>query len=90
VRWELTAEGDQVRLILVHSRLSKGALTMLDAGWQTFLDRLAARLWGRSPGSIETAYAALEPAYEARLDRFGNEARLVGAGKVETSSASGR
>lgn len=67
VRWELTAQGDQVRLILVHSRLLKGALTMLGAGWQTFLDRLAARLCGRSPGSIETAYAALEPVYKARV-----------------------
>jgi len=66
VRWELMAAGDQVRLVLVHSRLPAAALSMLRAGWHALLDRLAARLGGRDPGSIPAAYATLERAYAVR------------------------
>lgn len=67
VRWELSTVGERVRLVLIHSRVPEPVVTMLGAGWHTFLDRLDARLADRDPGAIATAYAALKPTYEAHF-----------------------
>jgi uncharacterized protein YndB with AHSA1/START domain len=65
VRWELTTEGDRVRLLLVHRRLSGAALPQFGAGWHAVLDSLEARLQGFDAPTIEATFAELEPAYEA-------------------------
>jgi uncharacterized protein YndB with AHSA1/START domain len=65
VRWELTTEGEQVRLLLVHRRLAGTALPQYGAGWHAVLDSLDAHLQGREVPSIEATFAALEPTYEA-------------------------
>jgi uncharacterized protein YndB with AHSA1/START domain len=67
VRWELTTEGEDVRLVLLHSRLPESAAPQFGAGWHTFLDRLDARLRDREARPIGAAFAELEPAYEARF-----------------------
>ncbi len=67
VRWELTAEGEQVRLILVHSRVPNFARPQFGAGWHTLLDRLEADMQGRETPAIAPMFAALEPAYQAHF-----------------------
>jgi len=67
VRWELTTEGEQVRLVLVHSRIPGFALPQFGAGWHALLDALEARLHDREAQPVMAAFAALEPAYEARF-----------------------
>jgi hypothetical protein len=67
VRWELTTEGEQVRLLLVHRHLAGTTLTQFGAGWHAVLDSLDAHLQGRESRSIEAMFAELEPAYESRF-----------------------
>ncbi len=47
VRFELTPEGDKVRLILTHRKLSTAEMPGFGAGWDSHLHYLAARLGGK-------------------------------------------
>jgi uncharacterized protein YndB with AHSA1/START domain len=67
VRWELTTEGQQVRLVLLHSRVQDTALPQFGAGWHALLDGLDAHLRGREAQSWGASFAELEPTYEARF-----------------------
>jgi len=49
VRFELTPQGDEVRLVVTHSRLQPGDMATTSGGWHTHLDVLADRLAGRQP-----------------------------------------
>ena len=64
VRWELSREGDGVRLTLTHSRLPENEVLAHGAGWHAFLHRLAACLNGRDPEPIESLFPRLKTAYE--------------------------
>lgn len=46
VRFELSPEGDDVRLVLTHRKLSAGEMPGFGAGWDSHLHYLAARLSG--------------------------------------------
>jgi uncharacterized protein YndB with AHSA1/START domain len=67
VRWELTTEDEQVRLVLVHSRIPNFALPQFGAGWHALLDALDAQLRDRDAQPVRAVFAALEPTYEARF-----------------------
>lgn len=63
--------GDQVRLILTHSRLGTHELLQgVSGGWHAHLDILADRLAGRSTGNFWTRYQTLEAHY---LEAFGRD-----------------
>ena len=49
VRFELTPQGNEVRLVVTHSRLQPGDMATTSGGWHTHLDVLADRLAGRQP-----------------------------------------
>jgi len=61
----LHAEGDMVRLALVHQRLSDRDLLGVSGGWHTHLDMLRARLNGEPVGDFWAAYAANVARYAA-------------------------
>lgn len=69
VRFELTPRGDQVLLVVTHSRLaSREEMLSVSAGWHTHLDILVARLRGEAPPSFWTEHTRLEAEYEQRLE----------------------
>ncbi|MCC8364383.1 SRPBCC family protein [Lysobacter sp. A6] len=68
VRYELTAQGDDVRLVLTHRRLaSRVVMLSVAAGWHTHLDILVARLEGSTPEGFWRRHTRLESEYDKRL-----------------------
>lgn len=68
VRFELTPHGDDVRLIVTHSRLSgRDGMVSVASGWHTHLGILADRLSGRTPPGFWTTHGPLEREYEQRI-----------------------
>ena len=63
VAFELTAEGDQTRLILTHRRIPKER-HMFAAGWHTHLDLFATRLKGGEREDFIAEYRAILPRYK--------------------------
>lgn len=70
VTFELTPEGDGVRLVLTHRRLGddRGVLTSVAAGWHTHLAILAAKLAGAEPPPFWATHTRAEAEYEPRVD----------------------
>ncbi|HEY0504205.1 MAG TPA: SRPBCC family protein [Lysobacter sp.] len=70
VRIELSPRGDEVRLVLVHSRLaSRDGMVSVSGGWHTHLGILADRLAGRTPAGFWATHAGVEAEYERRIPR---------------------
>jgi uncharacterized protein YndB with AHSA1/START domain len=68
VTFELTPEGNDVRLVLTHRRLADRA-TMLGVagGWHSHLAVLSDRLSGREPRAFWSIHAKAEEEYKKRL-----------------------
>ncbi|MGI9224044.1 MAG: SRPBCC family protein [Woeseiaceae bacterium] len=67
VCYELTEEGDKVRLVLTHRKLaSLKEILSVSGGWHTHLDILEDVLEGREPQAFWTMHAPLEAEYERR------------------------
>jgi uncharacterized protein YndB with AHSA1/START domain len=65
VDFELTPEGDKVRLVVTHRRLgSRADMVNVSGGWHTHLAVLNEILNGRVPPSFWTLYGDLESRYE--------------------------
>ena len=75
VTFELTPDGANVTLLLVHRRLGKDRNTLISvsAGWHTHLAILGAKLADQPSPPFWSTHAALEEHYEQRL--AGNPAR---------------
>ena len=68
VRFELSRRGDDVLLVLTHSRIAEhDHLVGAAAGWHAHLDILADRLAGRPPASFWPTHTRLEAEYEERF-----------------------
>lgn len=68
VRFELSADGDDVLLVLVHSRLpNREEMLSVAGGWHTHLDILVDRLNGRIPPGFWATHTRLEAEYEQRI-----------------------
>lgn len=68
VMFELTPDGDKVRLVLTHRRLaSRAEMTDVSGGWHLHLDFLAARLEGSALPPMWATHAKLEAAYAERI-----------------------
>lgn len=68
VLFELTKEGDKVRLILTHSRLADVAeMADVSGGWHTHLAVLVERLIGQTPLAFWKLFGDIESRYEKRL-----------------------
>lgn len=68
VRFELDAQGDDVRLVLVHSRLpNREQMLSVAGGWHTHLDILVDRLNGRAPAGFWITHTRLEAEYDQRI-----------------------
>lgn len=68
VTFELEPRGDQVHLVLTHSRLAtRGGVVGVSGGWHAHLAVLAARLEGREPEGFWRTHTQLEAEYEARI-----------------------
>ncbi len=68
VRFELRAHGDEVRLLLTHTRLPDREQTLSVAGgWHTHLDILVDRLDGRTSPGFWTTHTRLEAEYAQRI-----------------------
>lgn len=68
VSFDLSEEGDEVRLIVTHRRLSDRAMRVsVASGWHTHLAILAQRLHGHDPHPFWSAHARFEAEYEERL-----------------------
>ena len=68
VTFELFPEGDEVLLVLTHSRLADAAtLVSVAAGWDAHLGILVDRLNGDAPRGFWSAHARLEKLYQARM-----------------------
>lgn len=65
---ELTPEGDEVLLTLIHRRLpDRRMLLMVGAGWHAHLDLLVARAHGTEPAPFWDAWVRLKQDYDTRL-----------------------
>lgn len=67
VSFELTTEGDRVRLILVHRRLQAHERLSVAGGWHTHLGILEDRLAGRTARPFWRTHTRLEAEYAERL-----------------------
>ena len=68
VTFELTAEGDKVRLVLTHRRLAdRKSMIGVSGGWHTHLAILEEKLAGRTPPSFWTLFGDIEAEYERRF-----------------------
>lgn len=68
VRFELSAEGEEVKLVLTHSRLiRREEMLSVAGGWHTHLDILVDRLNGRTPPGFWTTHTRLEAEYAQRI-----------------------
>lgn len=69
VTFELTPEGDKVRLTLTHRRLGDDRDTLISvaSGWHTHLGIFADRLSGKTPKGFWAVHNKMETEYEQRL-----------------------
>ncbi|KAF0805629.1 hypothetical protein A167_03407 [Alcanivorax sp. S71-1-4] len=68
VLFELTPEGDRVRLVLTHQRLADDtAMLSVSGGWHTHLAMLEEKLAGRTPESFWTLFGDIEQRYVTRF-----------------------
>lgn len=68
VSFDLTQQGDQVLLTLIHSRIADRPMRLnISAGWHTHLDTLVERMQGKKPTSFWDRWSALKAEYETRL-----------------------
>jgi uncharacterized protein YndB with AHSA1/START domain len=68
VTFELTPQGDKVRLLLTHRRLpDRKAMLGVGSGWHTHLGVLADRLAGREPVGFWSNFLAVEAEYKKLL-----------------------
>jgi uncharacterized protein YndB with AHSA1/START domain len=68
VSFELSPQGDKVRLVVVHRRLrDRKSMISVGSGWHVHLGILADRLSGREPGRFWSAITDAEAEYEKRL-----------------------
>jgi uncharacterized protein YndB with AHSA1/START domain len=68
VSFELTAQGDKVRLRVTHSHLpNRGYMVGVSGGWHTHLGVLADRLEGRASTGFWRTFTRLEAEYEQRI-----------------------
>ena len=68
VKFELTPEGNRVRLVLTHRRLANHSQRVnVGAGWHAHLTILSDVLEGRTPPAFWTLYANLEDHYEKNV-----------------------
>lgn len=68
VRFELTAQGDRVLLVVTHSRLpDRDETVSVAAGWHSHLDLLRELLEGRTPTHFWSRHMRLEDEYERRI-----------------------
>jgi uncharacterized protein YndB with AHSA1/START domain len=68
VSFELSPQGDKVRLVLVHRRLpDRKSMVSVAGGWHTHLGILADRLDGRAPGGFWSALTEVEAEYQKRI-----------------------
>lgn len=65
VTFELLPEGDKVRLVLTHRRLTdRATMVQTSGGWHTHLDILVDRANGRTPPAFWTVFGDIESEYE--------------------------
>lgn len=67
-RLRLTPEGDRTVLRLDHDRLPSPSATGYGAGWQLYLDRLAAELTGNQAPDLVGTFPRLLAAYDEIAD----------------------
>jgi uncharacterized protein YndB with AHSA1/START domain len=68
VTFELTPQGDKVRLVLTHERLAdRDAMRNVAGGWHSHLTLLADRLEGRASGPFWPLVTRLHAEYESRI-----------------------
>ena len=68
VSFELTPQGDDVLLVLTHSRLpNRQTMLGVSSGWHAHLAILEAHLEGREPGPFWSEIERLEAEYEQRI-----------------------
>ncbi|WP_269713983.1 SRPBCC family protein [Caulobacter sp. NIBR2454] len=68
VSFELQAQGDEVLLTLVHSRVpDRSTLLSVSSGWHAHLDVLEAKARGKTPAPFWDRVAVLKPQYDQRL-----------------------
>lgn len=72
VRWELSEEGDGVRLTLTHSRLAENEVVLHSAGWHAFLERLSAVADERKPEPIAELYTRYKAVYHSDYKNCGD------------------
>lgn len=70
VTFELTPQGDKVRLVLTHRRLrDRKAMLAVGPGWHSHLAVLGDRLDGREPEAFWAVYTRTKAEYEKRLPK---------------------
>jgi len=70
VTFELTAEGDKVRLVLTHRRLrDRKAMLAVGPGWHSHLAVLVSRMQGREPEAFWATFTETRAQYEKRLPK---------------------
>jgi len=67
VTFELTAQDEDVLLVLTHRRLTPAEMRSVAGGWHTHLGILVDHLHGRTPQPFWTSHARLEAEYERRI-----------------------
>jgi len=68
VTFELTPEGDRVRLVLTHRRLrDRTAMLAVGPGWHSHLAVLVGRLGDREPEAFWATFTRMQEAYSTRL-----------------------
>lgn len=68
VRFELAPRGEDVHLVVTHSRLpNRDQMLSVSGGWHTHLDILSARLAGRTPAGFWATHTRLEAEYARRI-----------------------
>jgi uncharacterized protein YndB with AHSA1/START domain len=71
VKFELTPEDNQVRLVLTHRKLgSRAEMESVSGGWHTHLMILLARLENRTPPPFWATHQGLEKQYSTTLDKL--------------------
>ncbi len=86
VTFELTPDGEAVRLVLTHRRLGdRSAVLSVSSGWHAHLGILEDVLNARKPRLFWTTHAQAEAAYETRLGA-GERGERGGAGSESLKS----
>ncbi|HWA51002.1 MAG TPA: SRPBCC family protein [Dongiaceae bacterium] len=67
VRFELASRGEQVLLILTHTRIPTSELAGYGGGWHAFLDALEARIHNKAAVQVGAIYGDLHKSYEAAV-----------------------